>query len=178
MNQAVNPAHAHTQPPTQPVTQPGRLARRFTVATAAYAQRRRIATVFAVVIAALVGYHALFGTNGVVAYRAKRSEDRLLSQQLEKMKTDNSRLKAHVEHLKNDPDAIEFEAHTRLRYTRPDQVIVLNDNGNTNTNTNANTASPNANTGRHAPEPATRNADPAAPNANTASPADGTKPSR
>ncbi len=28
--------------------------------------------------------------------------------------------------LKNDPDAIEFEAHTRLRYTRPDQVIVLN----------------------------------------------------
>jgi cell division protein FtsB len=107
-------------------TQPGRLARRFTVATAAYAQRRRIATVFAVVIAVLLGYHALFGANGVVAYRAKRSEDRVLAQQLEKMKVDNSRLKAHVEHLKNDPDAIEYEAHTRLRYARPDQVIVLN----------------------------------------------------
>jgi len=151
MNRAVNPTHAHTQP----ATQPGRLARRFTVATAAYAQRRRIATVFAVVIAALVGYHALFGTNGVVAYRAKRSEDRLLSQQLEKMKTDNSRLKAHVEHLKNDPDAIEFEAHTRLRYTRPDQVIVLNNT--------ANTATPALNT--------------ATPTPNTAAPAVGTKPS-
>ena len=159
MNRAVNPAHAHTHPPSQPATQRGRLARRFTVATAAYAQRRRIATVFAVVIAALVGYHALFGTNGVVAYRAKRSEDRLLSQQLEKMKTDNSRLKAHVEHLKNDPDAIEFEAHTRLRYTRPDQVIVLNNTPNTATPT-ANTASPAPNT--------------AAPNATA--PAVGTKP--
>ena len=171
MNRAVNSAPAYTQPQTQR----GRLARRFTVATAAYAQRRRIATALAVVIAALVGYHALFGANGVLAYRAKRSEDHALAQQLEKMKTENSRLKAHVEHLKSDPDAIEYEAHTRLRYTRPDQVIVLNDNGTSNTNT----ASPSANTGPHAPEPATRNPGPAvAPNANTASPADGSKPSR
>jgi cell division protein FtsB len=114
----------------RPHTQTGRLARRFALATAAYGQRRRIATVFAVVIAVLVGYHALFGANGVVAYRAKRSEDRLLAQQLEKMKIENARLKSHVEHLKTDPDAIEFEAHTRLRYTRPDQVIVLNNSGN------------------------------------------------
>jgi cell division protein FtsB len=109
-----------------PQSQRGRLARRFTVATAAYTQRRRIATVFAVVVAALVGYHSFFGANGLLAYRAKRDEDRILSRQLEQMKLENSRLKAHVEHLKNDPDAIEYEAHTRLRYTRPDQVIVLN----------------------------------------------------
>jgi cell division protein FtsB len=118
---------------TRPYTQTGRLARRFLVATAAHGQRRRIATVFAVAIAGLLGYHALFGTNGVVAYRAKRSEDRVLAQQLEKMKVENSRLKAHVEHLKTDPDAIEYEAHMRLRYTRPDQVIVLNNNTNTAT---------------------------------------------
>jgi cell division protein FtsB len=114
----MNAAQAHTQP--------ARLARRFTVATAAYGQRRRIATVFAAVIAVLLGYHALFGANGVIAYRAKQSEDRVLAQQLEKIKLENSRLKAHVEHLKTDPDAIEYEAHMRLRYTRPDQVIVLN----------------------------------------------------
>jgi cell division protein FtsB len=122
-------------------TQPGRLARRFTVATAAYGQRRRIATVFAVVIAALLGYHALFGANGVFAYRAKRSEDRILVQQLEKIRLENSRLKAHVEHLKTDPDAIEYEAHMRLRYTRPDQVIVLNNSENSAT-PNTNTATP------------------------------------
>lgn len=108
------------------MNQPGRLAQRFSVATAAYGQRRRIATVFAVVIAALLAYHALFGANGVVAYRAKRNEDRMLAQQLERLKQENSNLKAHVDHLKTDPDAIEYEAHMRLRYTRPDQVIVLN----------------------------------------------------
>jgi cell division protein FtsB len=125
-------------------TQPGRLARRFTVATAAYGQRRRIATVFAVVIAVLLGYHALFGANGVLAYRAKRSEDRILVQQLEKIRLENSRLKAHVEHLKTDPDAIEYEAHMRLRYTRPDQVIVLNNADNTTANTATRTPNPAA----------------------------------
>jgi cell division protein FtsB len=129
---------------TQPHTQKGRLARRFTVATAAYGQRRRIATVFAVVVAALLGYHALFGANGVVAYRAKRSEDRVLAQQLEQIKLENSRLKAHVDHLKTDPDAIEYEAHMRLRYTRPDQVIVLNNDTNTATHT-PDTATPAGN---------------------------------
>jgi cell division protein FtsB len=132
--------------PTRPHTQTGRLARRFMVATAAYAHRRRIATVFAVVVAGLLGYHALFGANGVVAYRAKRSEDRVLAQQLEKMKVENSRLKAHVEHLKTDPDAIEYEAHMRLRYTRPDQVIVLNNTPNT--------ATPAANPATPTPNPA------------------------
>lgn len=110
----------------QPNTQRGRLARRFTIATASQTERRRIATVFAIVIAGLLAYHAFFGANGVSAYRAKREEDHLLAQQLERLKLENSRLKAHVEHLKSDPDAIEYEAHMRLRYTRPDQVIVLN----------------------------------------------------
>ena len=145
-------------------TQPGRLARRFSVATAAYGQRRRIATVFAVVIAVLLGYHALFGANGVVAYRAKRSEDHLLAQQLEKIKVENDHLKSHVEHLKTDPDAIEYEAHTRLRYTRPDQVIVLNNTPNT-ARTAPNPATPNT---------AAPNPNPATPKPNTAAPADGT----
>ena len=151
---SINPVPANTQP--------ARLARRFTVATAAYGQRRRIATVFAVVIATLLGYHAFFGANGVVAYRAKRSEDQALAQQLEKIKSENSRLKAHVEHLKTDPDAIEYEAHMRLRYTRPDQVIVLNSNTNTATRTPTTTTPTNG----------------AAPAANTAAPQDGTMPQR
>jgi len=156
-----------------PQTPPGRLARRFSVATAAYGQRRRIATVFAVVIAVLLGYHALFGANGVVAYRAKRSEDHVLAQQLEKIKVENDHLKSHVEHLKTDPDAIEYEAHTRLRYTRPDQVIVLNSNPNTATPA-PNTASPAPNTASPAPNPAAPNPNPATPNPKTAAPADRT----
>lgn len=107
-------------------TQRGRLARRFSVATASQAHRRRIVTLFAFVMAALLGYHAFFGANGLSAYSAKRQEDRLLATQLDQLRRENTRLKMHVEHLKTDPDAIEYEAHTRLRYTRPDQVIVLN----------------------------------------------------
>ena len=110
----------------QPNTQRGRLARRFTVATASQTQRRRMATVFAVAVAGMLGYHAFFGANGVSAYHAKQVEDRVLSKQLEQMKQENSRLKSHVEHLKTDPAAIEYEAQKRLRYTRRDQVIVLN----------------------------------------------------
>lgn len=110
-----------------------RLARRFTVATASQRHRRRLATVFAIVVAGLLGYHAFFGANGVSAYSAKRQEDRLLADQLEQMRHENGRLKLHVEHLKTDPDAIEYEAHTRLRYTRRDQVIVLNDAPRTTT---------------------------------------------
>jgi cell division protein FtsB len=64
-------------------------------------------------------------------------------QQLEKMKAENSRLKAHVDHLKTDPDEIEYEAHMRLRYTRPDQVIVLNNAPDTATQTPNTAATPN-----------------------------------
>ncbi len=102
------------------------LARRLRSATAAYALRRRIATVFAIVVAILLGYHAMFGTNGISAYGAKRAEDHLLARQIHELQTENGRLREHVEHLKSDPDAIEYEAHVRLRYTRPGQVIVLN----------------------------------------------------
>ncbi len=107
-------------------TQRGRLARRFTVATASQRHRRRFITVSAFVFAGLLGYHAFFGANGVSAYSAKRQEHRVLVDQLERIRHENSRLKMHVEHLKTDPDATEYEAHIRLRYTRPDQVIVLN----------------------------------------------------
>ena len=34
--------------------------------------RRRIATCFAVVLAATIGYHVVFGQNGLIAYQAKR----------------------------------------------------------------------------------------------------------
>ena len=129
------------QPVTQTSTPRGRLARRFSVATATQTQRRRVATLLAVVVAGMLGYHALFGANGVLAYGAKRQEHRVLAQKLEQMRQENSRLKMHVDHLKSDPDAIEYEAHTRLRYTRPDQVIVLN---NTPESANPQNATPEA----------------------------------
>ncbi len=85
--------------------------------------RRQVATALAAILALIFGYHAIFGHNGITAYAEKRSEDRLLAMQIEKLQQENARLKDHVDHLQNDPDAIEREARERLHYTRPGEVI-------------------------------------------------------
>ena len=89
--------------------------------------RRRVGTVGAIAIAGLLAYHVVAGNNGLSIYNQKRAEDRALAAKVEQMQKENDRLKKHVDHLASDPDAIEYEAHTRLRYTKRDQVIVLND---------------------------------------------------
>ena len=89
--------------------------------------RRRVGTVGAIAIAGLLAYHVVAGNNGLTVYNQKRAEDRVLAAKVQEMQRENDRLKKHVDHLASDPDAIEFEAHSRLRYTKRDQVIVLND---------------------------------------------------
>jgi cell division protein FtsB len=88
-----------------------------------YRVRRRVATGLAIGLALVFGYHAVFGHNGITAYAEKRSEDRVLAAEIEKLENENARLKQHVDHLQNDPDAIEHEARERLHYTRPGEVI-------------------------------------------------------
>jgi cell division protein FtsB len=94
----------------------------------AYHMRRRLATAAAVVLAVFLGYHVIFGQNGVTAYQAKRVEDKELQKQILQLQDENGRMKDHVDHLQNDSDAIEHEARERLHYTRPGEVIyTLND---------------------------------------------------
>ena len=95
---------------------------------AAYKSRRRIATAMAAVLAVVIGYHVVAGQNGLNVYQQKKIEDRSLARQIEELKQENARLKEHVGHLQNDPDAIEHEAREKLHYTRPGEVIyTLND---------------------------------------------------
>ena len=97
-------------------------------ASFAYRMRRRIATAAAVVLAVFLGYHVIFGHDGVTAYQQKRVEDKELQKQIQQLQDENGRMKDHVDHLQNDPDAIEHEARERLHYTRPGEVIyTLND---------------------------------------------------
>jgi cell division protein FtsB len=96
-----------------------------------YRVRRRAATGAAIALALVFGYHAIFGHNGITAYAEKRSEDRVLAAEIEKLQTENAQLKQHVEHLQSDPDAIEREARERLHYTRPDEVIYTLDDRRT-----------------------------------------------
>ncbi len=93
-----------------------------------YRMRRRIATAAAVILAVFLGYHVVVGQNGVTAYEQKRIDDKELQKQIQQLQDENARMKEHVDHLQNDPDAIEHEARARLHYARPGEVIyTLND---------------------------------------------------
>ena len=134
-------------PANPPVPFPRRLV------SSAYRNRRRLATCSAMMLAALLGYYAVAGDNGITIYKQKRIEDRQLAKRIEDLKQENTRLQAHVERLKSDPDAIEHEARNTLHYARPGEVIY---------------------TLRDAPD-ATRSAAPAA-NANPATPSSASTP--
>ena len=104
--------------------------RRLTRGVSSYFSRagRRVATVVAIVIALLLGYHATFGANGLSAYQQKRHQHQVLQQEILRLQQQNSRLQDHVQHLQSDPDAIEHEARVILRYAKPGEVIyALND---------------------------------------------------
>jgi cell division protein FtsB len=89
---------------------------------------RRVATVVAIVFAALLGYHAIFGANGISVYQQKRHQHQVLQQEIRQLQQENGRLQDHVQHLQSDPDAIEHEARVILRYAKPGEVIYsLND---------------------------------------------------
>ena len=70
-----------------------------------------------------MGYHVIFGQNGLTVYQQKRQDTRTLDTQLHSLQRENELLKGHVERLQNDPDAIEHQAREELHYTRPGEVI-------------------------------------------------------
>ena len=90
---------------------------------AAFAGRRKAATLAAAALALAVGYHVVFGANGLTVYMKKRAETRMLKQQTAELQRENSTMQEHVERLRNDPDAIEHQAREELHYAKPGEVI-------------------------------------------------------
>lgn len=93
------------------------------VGVLAYTRRRKLATAAAALLAILLGYHVIFGQNGLTAYQQKRKDTRDLDQQLQTLTKQNEQLRGHVDRLQSDPNAIEHEAREELHYTRPGEVI-------------------------------------------------------
>ena len=62
---------------------------------------------------------------GLPAYPnlTRAAMDKVLRTEIERLSSENARLKQHVEHLESDPDTIEHEAREQLHYTRPGEVI-------------------------------------------------------
>ncbi len=108
--------------PAKPITVPLSRLRRWSIGV--LAQKRRVATVAAGVLAVAVGYHVVFGHNGITAYRQKQQDFHNLDQQLKTLTKENEALKGHVDRLQEDPDAIVHQAREELHYARPGEVIV------------------------------------------------------
>ncbi|GAA3765130.1 FtsB family cell division protein [Terriglobus aquaticus] len=89
-----------------------------------YGNRRRIATVAVAVLAVLLGYHVVFGRDGLTAFRNKQHDLRDLRTETSNLQRENGELQGHVDRLANDPNAIEHQAREDLHYTRPGEVIV------------------------------------------------------
>ena len=84
---------------------------------------RRVATVAAAGLAIGLGYHVVFGQNGLTVYEQKRQDEHSLDMQLKSLQRENELLRSHVDRLQNDPNAIEHQAREELHYTRPGEVI-------------------------------------------------------
>jgi cell division protein FtsB len=84
---------------------------------------RKVATGAAALLAIAMGYHVIFGQNGLTVYQQKRQDAQSLDRQLHTLQRENDSLKGHVERLQNDPNAIEHQAREELHYTRPGEVI-------------------------------------------------------
>lgn len=89
----------------------------------AYTSRRKVATAGAAVLALGLGYHVVFGRNGLISYDQKRMDAKALDVELRRLERENEQLRGHVDRLENDPDAIEHQAREELHYTRPGEVI-------------------------------------------------------
>jgi cell division protein FtsB len=84
---------------------------------------RKVATGVAALLALGMGYHVIFGQNGLTVYQQKRQDAQNLDRQLHSLQRENDLLKGHVDRLQNDPNAIEHQAREELHYTRPGEVI-------------------------------------------------------
>lgn len=86
---------------------------------------RRLGTVAAVLLIVGVLLHAMFGTNGMVAYQQKRAEMQSLGKEVDRLQKENDQFTGQIKALKSDPAAIEKEAREQLHYTKPGEVVYV-----------------------------------------------------
>ena len=93
--------------------------------TALYKARRRIATTAVVIVTVSLFIHVMFGANGMVVYRQKKTEYQQLQKEIDTLQKQNDASSARINSLQNDPQALEREAREQLHYTRPGEVIYV-----------------------------------------------------
>jgi cell division protein FtsB len=94
--------------------------------TLLYNLRRRLATAAVAVLTIWLFAHVMFGDNGMVVYRQKKTEFQSLQQQIDDLQKENDRYTQQVKSLQTpDPNTIEKEAREQLHYARPGEVVYV-----------------------------------------------------
>jgi cell division protein FtsB len=90
-----------------------------------YHTRRILATLCIGVLAVLIAYKVVFGANGTVEWRAKRSEYQRLQHEIDADNQVHQELETRVIKLQNDRDTIIKEAREKLGYLMPGEVVLV-----------------------------------------------------
>jgi cell division protein FtsB len=90
-----------------------------------YALRRRIATAVVAISTLLLFVHVMFGANGMIIYKLKRSEYEMLHKRIAQVREENEAYERKIQGLKIDEGAIEKEAREQLRYARPGEFVYV-----------------------------------------------------
>lgn len=90
-----------------------------------YSMRRVLATLCIAALAAFAGYKVVFGANGTVVYKAKKTEYQKLQQDIEENNELHERLERQVKALQSDPRAIEREAREKLGFVKPGEIVLV-----------------------------------------------------
>jgi len=90
-----------------------------------YALRRRIATISVALLAGWLFIHVMFGANGMVVYRQKRTEYQELKKKIDREQQENERYNQQIQGLKSDQTAIEKEAREQLGYAKPGEYVYV-----------------------------------------------------
>jgi cell division protein FtsB len=103
-----------------------RLAERFRPTwTKMYRLRRRIGTCTVLVLTLLLGLHVVFGANGWVVFRQRRTEIDSLQREVNGLQLQNQQFTDQIKSLKSDKKAIEKEAREQLHYARPGEIVYV-----------------------------------------------------
>jgi cell division protein FtsB len=95
------------------------------LAARAYALRRRLATITVAVLASLLFVHVMFGANGMIVYKQKRTEYESLQRRIIQEQKENELYTQQIQGLKSDEKAIEKEAREQLHYARPGEYVYV-----------------------------------------------------
>jgi cell division protein FtsB len=90
-----------------------------------YLFRTRLATGAVAVLAAWLFVHVMFGANGMVVYRSKRTEYKDLQKEIGQLKKENDEYTSQISQLRTDPRRIEKEAREQFHYIRPGEVVYV-----------------------------------------------------